>query len=237
MLVAKMNNKELHKEIMNDYYYIKDSIHEQLIIEKYDKLRKKNKIHKSEIYAKTFEIDTPLKNKWFLVVNKAHSDIRYKYPRPVGIFFLTYYYNDIGLRVFKIKPDNNGRNATELAVYNGHFFKRYNERMNLNLINPLDRVKHYFENNGIVHSRVVDTKYLVLEGKTKNGYVFGQIENDGKWFVYKTFISNDMMKKHQSSLSEELEHSLLNQITQEISTEGFDRVKYNYLSDVFKSIY
>lgn len=134
-------------------------------------------------------------------------------------------------------PSHNGAGVMGLSVYNGHLFKRYNERMSLKLSTPLDIVKTFFINNGYSQCQVIerDNKKFTLS-VCKEGLMLGEIQNNGKWLVNKTFLSRDLIGIDQEEIEVDLLKSLYSQIEEELNKKDFDKNSYNYKADIIKGI-
>jgi hypothetical protein len=67
-----------------------------------------------------------------------------------------------------------------LNVYNGHFFTRYRERMELLIVATLDLIQHFFKNNhGGFHSlfkKEEQSDVVNFKGFEKEGYLLGNYE-------------------------------------------------------------
>jgi hypothetical protein len=225
-----MTNEEIHMKIMDEFNLIK-SRYWPLKEKEYDKIRRKNSIPKTAQFSKSFEFRTPSKNTWILIFGKAPADEKYKGPESISVCSLVYYYNETGIRVFKIVPTGG------LSVFNAHFFTRYNERMNLNLVKPLDKVKHYFENNGFSKGQTFEKEgRIFILSKCKAGYLLGEIQNNGYWMVFKTFIPNDFARTDQKETGDQLMDSLLIDIQEDLKKPNFDKDSYFYKADVYKGI-
>lgn len=236
MIIPTMTNEEIHVNILHDFHFILSRKFEQLG-KVYDKIRRKNNIPKDAIFPKFFEFRTPSKNTWNLLLTKAPADNFYKGQDSINVLSFFYYFIDKRIRVFKVIPHENGKGVNGLAVFNAHFFSRYNERMNLNLINPLDKVKHFFINNGYSMDKLIqkDGKNLMI-GKCRDGLNLGELQHLGKWAIYKTFIPNNYAFDEQKDTSEELLNDLQKEIEAELNKPEFDKVTYFQKADVYKGI-
>jgi hypothetical protein len=236
MLLPSMTQEEITISILRDWYSI--SKHDLLnIAGRYDKLRKKKKIKKSSVYCVPFVLKTKDHNEWRLFLSKAPSHNKYKGVESINYLSIVHYYSAKGLRVFKIMPGNDGRNGSGLHVFNGHFFRRYNERMELGLYNVMEMVEHYFINNGYSATRVVqqDDRIFTI-GTCKSGFMLGEIQFDGRWLVEKTFISRNESRSNQTDVAQELADHLQAEIEREINKQDFDLLHYEYKADVMKGI-
>ncbi len=227
MLVNTMTDSEVYIEVVKDYQAIQHSI--DRIVKDYDKKRRKNKIDKKKSYSQSHSFKSKLKNNWTLVLNKSLSSNSYKGLDSIAWTVYTYYFSKIGLRVLKIPASNEG-----LIVYNGHLFNRYNTRMSLGLNEPLEKVKHFFTNNPTQMGKAREGKDGVLYTmtKVKNGLLLGDVQMNGEWAVYKTFITNEMMHKEQDDTIRTFIDSFKKELSEDINKEDFDKEEFIYKSDV-----
>lgn len=135
MLVESMNHNEISKEVATDWLNIQKSL--DRLANEYDRERRKNKVDKRETYSRAYPLKTNKKNTWIVFFSKAPAVNSYKGLADLNVLAIVYYHNLLGLRVFKLGASGG------LVVYNGHLFQRYNERMGLNISNPVDIVKHF----------------------------------------------------------------------------------------------
>ena len=198
MLVQSMNTTEITTEVRRDYEIIQNTSIVRLAQE-YDRERKKLKIDKTRIFTKEYCIRTAAKNNWLLFLRKRPSEEKYKGLPSIAICAVTYYYNETGLRVF------NSSHPELLSVYNGHFFSRYNERMKLNLNQPVEAIKHFFKYNGDISYTLTDKQdgdFVV--GFCPGGFTLAEFQNDRTWLVNKTFVSKDMIRPDQDEAAKAL---------------------------------
>lgn len=193
-----MNATELTREVRQDYEKLQAISFDRLFGE-YDRERKKLKIDKSRVYTKEYSIKTASKNNWLLFLRKKPSENKYRGKESVHMCAVTYYRNPFGLRVFGTAHDK------IMTVYNGHFFNRYNERLNLELPDSLAAVKHFFKHN-------VDVTYTLTDqqggdfviGFCRDGFELGEFQHNATWLVMKTFVSKDMMRADQDEMAKAL---------------------------------
>ena len=190
------------------------------------------KLIKQESYVKTYTVKTAAKNPWILYVRKAPAVDKYKDEDSIHVGFVTYYYGQKGLTVFNISP------TSQLQVYYGHFFKRYNERMNRNLSAPIDIVKSFFFHNAYAGFSVIkkhDKDYTI--GFSREGILLGELQHDKLWLVNKTFVSRDLSRQHQdeeerviiAKLRKEIDKAML------LSSPGSGNI-YNRDMSIIKAI-
>lgn len=231
MIIPTMNSEEIHKCIIHDFRLLKFRYFD-LAGKEYDRLRRRNKINKLLPFTRKFTYTLPSKNKWILLLSKAASDRKYKGFGSISILSFTYYYTEKGFRVFKIMPSNDGADVKGISVFNAHLFQRYVERMKLNIENPLEKAVHFFTNNGYIMNDVANNGIL---GICKDGMVLGNLQNQGNWIVYKTFISDDISGLDQKEISEELTEDLRRRIEENKFSNSFKEIHSHY-SDVYYGI-
>jgi hypothetical protein len=204
------------------------------LVHEYDRKRRRAKIDRKLEYCKAYEIKTHRKNTWVIIVSKAPSAEKYKGPETVSWDGLVYYRNALGLRVFKVNNLSGG-----FSVYNGHLFKRYNERLGLGLVKPVDIIKRFFCNNGYGL-----TKIIAKEGREftievcRDGLLLGELYEGRMWHVHKTFISRDLARMDQDEVERELMDGLQNEIQTEMAfyTKEFSQSTLDYREEIVKGI-
>lgn len=206
MLVDTMNYIEITNEIKKDY----EKIYATTLIrlgEEYERERKKLKIDKTRTYTREYCIKTAKKNNWIIFLRKAPSKEKFNSKYDSQVTAIAYYYNKTGLRVF------NRTDIGVVAVYNGHFFTRYNERLKLNLTKLLDIVKHFFKYNAYMARDLVkkNDRYYVISF-CRDGLALGELQYGFLWMVNKTFVSKDLLKPEQ----DEAEKEIIAELQQEI---------------------
>ncbi len=155
MIVEAMTRAELTREVMKDFEKLRDTT-ELRLVEQYDKERRKFKIDRQRTYSKMYPIKTGSKNTWLIFISKKPAAEKYNDGDTVSVSYVVYFYTSRGLSVINVSPTG------FLDMYYAHFFKRYNERMNLGLSRPLDVLQHYFINGcNVVYS-------IVNKGDAKN---------------------------------------------------------------------
>lgn len=228
MLVETMTPEEITREIFTDLKRLRETSIERIGVE-YERTRRRLKVKKDATFYKIFEIKSHNKNKWMLFLSKAPSVEKFRNLSDTNILELTYYYTTKGLRVFKPIPSGG------LTVYNGHLFNRYNERMNLGIIEPMEKVRNFFINNGYANYQIIkkDDKQFTV-GTCKDGLLLGELKNN--WVVNNTFITKDLMYLEQDEIEASLIDSLKSSIMKELSIGGKGSYNYNYYNDVIKGI-
>ena len=230
MIVASMSEIEKRDEIVRDLGLINRRYLERFSKE-YDKFRRRNNVAKTEFCPRFFEFRTPAKNNWIVLLSKAPATEKYKGPESASVCQLVHYSGTRGLRVFRPLPNGN------IAVYTGHFFSRYNERMKHTLTMPIDKVKHFFSHNGfsIGESYNINGNVYVI-AKCHDGYCLGIYKN--KVIVYRTFISNNLAWGDQVTKADKLLKSLLTDIQNRkmIDRDAEKSTDHQINLDVYKAI-
>jgi len=232
MLLPTMTNKEIISEVKTDYNYL-ESKRITGIMNNYDRIRRRRKADKRASFPYIFEFKSPSNNTWIFVLSKAAEISKYK--GQVDMICLTYYFNNKGLRVFKVIPDGYGKGFQGISVFNGHLFTRYNERMSLGISNSLDIVKEFFKNNGAFLSKIIENEGLMYTlSICSDGLLLG--ENQKEWNVYKTFISKDLARENQKEKEEKI-ISLFPKLIDEIinKPELFD-ISSQHAKAIFKGV-
>jgi hypothetical protein len=195
MIVDAMTDMEVTTEIRTDYLALIGTSSIRISAE-YNKERKKKSIPETAQYTRVFEIRTKKKNRWMVFLSNPPAHNKYK-GNPC-LYFTTYHYTFKGLRVFKIIPEGG------LSVFNGHVFQRYNERMQLGIDNPLDRVRHFFAHNGFFHIQALPKGSIAYTiGRCREGLLLREVQNN-----------------------------LQAQIEETLNEKEFDKNRYEYLTDV-----
>jgi len=221
MLVPNMKNEEIHKEIMEEMSPAKYHLERRYI--DYNKERSKFKIAKEKPYVKVYIHQTKRKNNCLFILQKANAVDRYKNINQISSAVVMYYYTKIGIRAVRINPDK------FQYVYNSHFFTRYNERLNLGLTEPLDKIIHFFTHN--ISSVGTIDKNNEYSAVSVDGVRLGELQS--QMIVVKTFISNESMKNDQEKAKELLLADLQAKIEQELNEEDFNSTQYNFMTDSF----
>lgn len=207
MLVATMDDAEVTKEFKSDYSSILERSNKgeiNKLIEEYIKLRKKLKINKRSEFRKVYSFTSRRYNNWIIVINKDPGMDSFN-GYSVSFTPIVYFYTNKGLRAFTILKDNRG-----LAVFNGHFFERYNERIGLKLKSPEEMVKHFFKNNVIEDHPIVGGEFLregervFSLGTCASGITLGEYHTNNIWLIYKTFITADQAFPNQTQFEKDL---------------------------------
>ncbi len=212
MLVKSMNPFEITREIKKEYATLYNTTMKRLE-EEYTRERRRWKVDKTSEYPKVYCIKTAGKNNWILILRKALYIHKFESQADINVISLVYYYGKKGLEVFCCTT------AEMIGVYYGHFFNRYNERMNLGLSEPLSLVKQYFIKNcsGAYQLSQKGQRFYAIKF-CNEGIELGEILADSKWMVMKTFVSRDLLRPDQDEEEKELIAQMKSEI--EIGKKG-----------------
>lgn len=219
MLVPSMNRREVTAEVIKDISHL-NSVTLRRLFDEYARERQKLKIDKAKDYARHYSIKTASKNPWLISIKKCASKPKFQGVQDAMAWPVTYFYSKIGLQVFNYYPQD-----TRMDVYNGHFFVRYNQRMNLNLNSLTDVIKYYFEHNGHLSTQLIhrDDGIINTVSVCKDGMALGVHLTDPFWIIHNTFISNDLKKKSQQKMEAKMLHKIQKEILNEkLGIEPFD---------------
>lgn len=192
MIVPSMSYIEIRKEVENDIVFVKKkSIH---VIAELEKKMKKNKL---KTITHIYDYNSPNKNKWIVKIEIGLKN--------VASSFLTYFYIDNKIAAIQVV------NARYLLYYTTHFFKRYKERMKLDIVKPEELIRKYFsDSTNFVHQLLGVTENYLLKMfiLCKHGAILGNIHTESSICKMNTFITTDMLKTDQVEMEKEMEERL-----------------------------
>ena len=229
MLVPSMNHSEICSQVKREY----DKIYKTTILrlgEEYDRERKKLKIKKESFYPKEYAIKTAGKNNWIIFMHKGPGIEKYTGKNCIYMLSIVYYYSDKGLRVFYMAGED------LLVGFNAYFFKRYNERLGLNLSNPIDIVKEHLRKGVYSQIKLIQKNNRIhIIGFGIDGLRLGEVKYDMTYVEWKTFVSRDLTYRKQDEIEKELIEDLRIQIEEAVKDEmcnprDIERKKNVYLS-------
>lgn len=187
MLVPSMTWDEIIKEVTSDYIfvlkYMTAKIHGTSL-----RMKRMNE----KCLVETYHIKTERMNEWSVVLNirpgVCQSNIYLKS------------FDDSGIVAYKITADND---SFLLVKFSTHFFKRYKERMKLDIVKPEQVVKHFFKNN--VDERRCTTNPDENDARVTffsypNGLGIGRFDQAKQIVHIKTFIAADTFTNQQKNL-------------------------------------
>jgi hypothetical protein len=206
MLVPSMNHHEIAAQIKKEYEKICKTTLPRVIAE-YDRERRKLKINKEAFYPREYAIKTAGKNNWIIFIHKSPGSKRYRGIESISYLAVIYYYSNRGLTVYYQGSEQ------VLAGFTSHFFKRYNERLGLNLSNPIDIVKAFFRKGVYCNIKIVkrdDKPHVIAFGV--DGVRFGEIKYDFTYVEWKTFINREITFRQQQEWEYELAIDVMRQL-------------------------
>jgi hypothetical protein len=225
-----MTNKEIGREIMNDTDIIYSSSTIYRLADKYYQERVRNKISKTDLYIKFYEIKSKAKNRWLIRMSKNPLLKTYQSARDIALMLYAIYYTEKGLRILYRTRRN------DVAVMNAHLFERYRERMKLDIPNLMDVVKHYIEHN----YTILYNLFPEIEGRRKfygaveEGFVMGEYIEDDKLFIQKTFISKESSNAKATAYEKECLASVTEELKQIDKLK--DPLRYNELMMIHNAL-
>lgn len=159
----------------------------------YIKERNLKKIPSLDKYAKTYEIKTKRKNKWIISFDFVKNGV-------IHTVFSAYYYTSKGLRV--VQPAKG-----QYMIFNSHVFKRWNERLNKNIVQPIDMIKYFLSINDNVVVKYYPKDESVVFGIVPDGFILGN-KYSKDIIIVKTFINRDLARKDQCETENEILEAL-----------------------------
>ena len=229
MLVSTMTHQEITKEILKEQEINLNSTTILRLTSEYYIERKKKKIKKEDDYPRYYDIKSRAKNKWSILLSKDRTLPCYNTPYDFDIRFFTYYYSEKGIRVFESLPE-------EIIVHNQHFFTRYRERMNLNILNIIDVVKLY-------HQKNTDPRFNLMaeqDGRSKfvavlsEGFAMGEYITADNWYINKTFLPKSSPNTKMSSVERGVIQALITFMAK--AEQANDKEHYDRLNKIFLSL-
>lgn len=182
MIVPSMDLSEIRKEIDKDFEIVvrKSTYVMQDLIKANAPLRGKRII-------KVYDYLSKHKNNWMFKLDVDKKGCLHNY--------LVWFYNDRGLCAVEAFPNND-----YMLYFTTHYFKRYNERLNLQLIEP-KQLQQTFMNNHSVYKfqnlEEVSPGVWKIFAVTKNGVALGTLIKKLKYIKMNTFITHAMLKGDQ----------------------------------------
>jgi hypothetical protein len=184
MLVPKMTPIEIYKEIIEDgtavLKTVMTKIHLQTLVMK--------RTHQFK-WVETLHIKSARSNNWTVVINIG-----------MGMKDINFYVktdDKVGLTAYSVFMM---QEIPMLIKYNGHFFKRYRERMGLEEIKPDQVLKKFFKNNirlTPAYSEMAEDGTMMAMVSLPEGMGLGRFTESCPITVMKTFIAHNTLNKGQ----------------------------------------
>lgn len=182
MLVPAMNLAEIRKEIAKDFEIVE---RKSLYVMK--DLKRQHAPLRDKRIIKVYDYHSKFKNNWIfkLDVDKRAS---------ISVY-LVWYIGNRGLTAIQTFTKTNC-----LFYYTSHYFKRYNERLNLGINDP-KKLLHTFMHNHLAYKfeflEEIAPGVLKFFAYTKNGVALGTYIHSQNYYKMNTFITHDMLKGNQ----------------------------------------
>jgi hypothetical protein len=182
MIVPAMNLAELRKEIYKDFEIVE---RKSLFVLK--DLKKEHAPLRQKRVIKVYDYFSKFKNNWIF---------KWDVDKKVSIsVYLAWYIGNRGLTAIQTYTK-----SSTLLYYTSHYFKRYNERLKLEINDP-KKLLHVFMHNHLAY------QFQLLEeiapgvwkffAYTKNGVALGTYIKSDDCYKMNTFITHDMLKGNQ----------------------------------------
>lgn len=231
MLIDTMSPSEINREIDKDFALINNRSTLSRLVQEYLKERKQYKVDKKRLYPVYKELRSHAKNSWMVLIDKAHSKPHCKSESDIAVVFIVYMYTASGMRFFKINTDDG------YTVFNAHFFKRYCERTCCNKAAIVDIARDYFiKNSNVIYRIQTDEKgKSVALGVSTEGYLLGEMLEEYRWIINRTFIVREQSFTDQ----EDIEKEIFSTIKDELDTIRYtcnDKALQFYASEVLAGI-
>ena len=216
MLVPAMNHQEIAAQIKREHSKICNTTLLRLGAE-YDRERRKRKIPKEAFYPKEYEIKTAGKNNWIIFLHKAPGERKYTGTASLCFLCVIYYYSDKGLKAFYQAADD------VIAGFTSHFFKRYNERLGLNLSNPIDILKAFFRKGMYCTLKMIERNNRPhIIGFGVDGIRLGEMMYDLNYVEWKTFVNRELAYSKQKEWEHKLNIELMMELKETENKETYN---------------
>ena len=220
MVLQGMNWTELKREIERDHEKITGSSTLHRFIYEYHQERVKRKVKPTSEYIVFRHFKTKSKNTWFAMIRKSPDVEIYRGTDDIRLACFLYYRDHESFRV--IFRTGGGI----LNVINGHVFKRFRERMNLEIDEPMMVIERYFERNPDINFCIMPIRdgYQQVIGMIPEGFLLGEAVTLEAIFLNKTFISVQTANQFHQQMLLELEATILTGMIRDDGTLAEDIV-------------
>ena len=210
MLVPNMTWEEIIAEVNSDYIAML-----QLMNYKIRNIGFRMQRLGEVSFTETFHMKSERMNDWTIILNITPFNKEFS-------FFLKSY-DRHGVVAYRIAMEGDG---FILIKYNSHFFRRYRERMNLDIVKPEQVMKHFFKNN-------MDEKHATSDEHENgarlaffsypNGMGIGRFDAQKNVVHMKTFITKELFNDQQKRMFEFMESENSSEDVLEVSvvTQNF----------------
>ena len=196
MLVPAMTLEEMRDEIMKEIPILKNKVGYMC-----NNARRMMRRYKMTTYEKITEYRSRQKNSWLIRLHWKENE------KDFYIGTIVYFYSNRGLVAFTFDIVKG-----ILHYHTSHFFTRYNERLNLGLVKPIDILFHYLRgtvNISYGHLGEVKPGLSKIFGVSQEGIVLGYHHHALKMLRFNTFVTHDMLKGQQLGQEEYLKQILI----------------------------
>lgn len=208
MIVNTMNVDEVCHELLLDFDAVARKGHMLISIFEHE-MNRKHVVHTTKLA----EYMSPRQNKWLILLNH-NGTVTSASPT-------LYQYNENGMMAYSILRTPK---LKRVVIQNGHFFKRYNERLKLNLTKPLDILKHYLKHNNRVapsfSNEGVEDKRIVM-AEVFGGAALGYFIPEKQYLCMKTFVTHDMLGDSQRNIIEAIRKNDFDMMKQFADTKQY----------------
>jgi len=210
MLVPSMSYDEIIAEVNSDYIALL-----KLMNYKMRNIGFRMKRLGETRFTETFHMKSERLNEWTVIVNIT--------PFETAFCFYLKSFDSQGIVAYRIVQEGD---AFMLVKFNSHFFRRYRERMELEITKPEQVMKHFFKNN-------MDEKHAMSDEHSNgaqlaffsypNGMGVGRFDADKNVVHMKTFITIALFNEQQKRMFEfmESEHSGEDLLEVSMATQNF----------------
>jgi len=192
MIVSSMTYAEIRKEVQNDIVLVfKKSTH---VIAELERKMRREKLKK---HIHVYDYNSKNKNKWIVKIDMG--------PKDVARTFMMYFYVDNKIVAVQVVD------SAYLLYYTTHFFKRYKERLMLDIVNPEEIVRNYLASSSNFVPKVleiVDDKIMKMYIVGKQGTILGTLHTKSGICKMNTFLSPEMLKTDQVEMEKEMKERL-----------------------------
>jgi hypothetical protein len=194
MLVPSMTLEEVRREIDKDFPIL---FRKAGYVGK--KMERYHRPKRDEVLTGFFDYYSKYKNNWLCRIELTRKNIL--------TYCMAYYYAEKGLAAIGLLNESDW-----LMYFSSHFFKRYNERLKLNIVMPNDLLKTYMnDQKDYVFKKLAQvsedlwTTFCISD----KGIILGMANTRLKFYKMNTFLSRDMLKGTQVEMEAQMNAQLI----------------------------
>lgn len=189
-----MTLEEIRKEINKDF----PILHRKVSYVEHDLKKKLSKKQLDDGITRFYDYKSKFKNQW---IYRIHLQKKEREATAMLHFF-----DGKGYCAISVTDD------FFMIYHTGHFFKRYNERLKLNLVQPKDIITAFMNDNMVYefspYSEPLPGIFCVF-GKVDSGTVLGTMNEKLSIVKVNTFLPNDILNDKQKDLVRQLSEAEL----------------------------